>query len=347
MFSFVVQLMEAVVEDLGELRGRAKENDFVNTHGKVFHYLGWTYRPPSGGRVRISYTDDKMWFDPKGKWGYPYYSVTGEDLEQLLYRLVAILEKVVDQGGILREDEVAEQYAYADAVGGEIPVTGYRCLLCGEEFSEVGTFEGEYEESLWEHAEAEHGFSPYAHGDEHDSPVEGKIMRDLPSRRSNSRLINRSPRRTIGTLAFRLWERTNADTSYSRRMKGQQGSPVEDLMDFEGACEELGGSYMEPNEGIGVCESTDGSTSIVFHADAGYEDHVEIWEEVEEYGETEDKNRWTATGHRHNLRTIGNEFAFDDAAGNPGPPGPMRVEGATAYFNPKTGQFHAEKENTY
>ncbi len=159
-------------ERLAALVTEAEENDYVDQNGKALPYLGWYWRDISGSGVRISWYDGQLWVNEPGKWGYPSTSVGNNrpegadgyvppeeyepgDLDDMCDELADVVEKVIDQGGVLKEDREAYQRILHEYAG-DVPVRWYRCTVddCEEEFQEYishGTLNG-----LSDHIEAEH-----------------------------------------------------------------------------------------------------------------------------------------------------------------------------------------------
>lgn len=91
---------------------------------------------------------------------------------------------------------------------------------------------------------------------------------------------------------------------------------IDNSMDLERACDQVGGRFFEPNEDIFVCEVND--DEVVLHEYmAGQDGSVVV------RGDTE----WT--GRSTDLYQTNDGIELQDAEGNPGPPGPMHVSDAT------------------
>lgn len=116
---------------LDELVNQANNRDLTWSHGKILPYLGWYWRSIRAGTV-ISWYDGKYWLNAPKKWGYPSYLLSDEERNELEGRLIEVMEKILNQGGVLEEDAEKFQELFHEYAG-DITTT-IRVCECGDDY---------------------------------------------------------------------------------------------------------------------------------------------------------------------------------------------------------------------
>jgi len=135
-------------ESLPDLVEKASERNIEDEHGKPLPYLGWFWRDISTFS-EISWHDGQYWINAAKKWDYPGNRIADneEDLQEFREEIKEVLEKIIEQGGILKEDKLEAQRILADWAG-DIHKQIYECPSCGE-IKNNGY-------RMWDHKDDEH-----------------------------------------------------------------------------------------------------------------------------------------------------------------------------------------------
>lgn len=151
------------MSSLKDLVKKAEDNDYVNEHEKALPYLGWFWREPTK-HMQISFYQGKLWIDQARKWTYPNTRPfeSKQDVREFKEDLKPVLEKIMEQGGILEEDKDKVQEILGEWAS-EIYKTVRYCGECGYESED---FEEHLESDCSERLSRKNGKLVYSYGDE-------------------------------------------------------------------------------------------------------------------------------------------------------------------------------------